>query len=560
MAITQKQEKTISPTYLDWQTLELEIDSFGTDADTKATRFQLYILYTLFGLSESEGRYFITDGGNDRGIDCVYINRERKEINFINTKTVSNFKKSRKNFPGAEVDKLSAFMTDFLNKNENTFTDINPRLCRFLNEIWNEFTADYKIILYLASNQAPLPQDALNRLVASLDHPSISIVEFHFPEITRNFHKRIKKPLVRELPFIKKFEHSIKDYKLLVGLVATDQIVKLVSSGTFSDPDPNLFGSNVRFDLGDVELNKTIRNGLITHESEHFACLNNGLTITCDKIISSPGIFPHKIVNPQIVNGCQTVLAILKAFAINSETTFSASVLVKIVQSENIDFADRIAIASNSQNRILPRDLRANDNLQIILAEGIKRLGYFYRRKRGEIYVGPARKEIDSRRCGQLILAFLKASPERAKTKSDAVFDEFYAEIFDPSIITPQLVINLHNFYENLLQKKTISVRQQRALSSSSFDEDWIIEGIYHVIFLVGELYRRNNRAPADENFYYEYSDIAFQIVESYFQRTRKAAYRVFRSVKAKEDLLHELDRFLNNPTEKHSVQLDLDF
>ncbi|TPJ42556.1 hypothetical protein FJ434_02190 [Mesorhizobium sp. B2-5-13] len=47
-------------------------------------------------------------------------------------------------------------------------------------------------------------------------------------------------------------------------------------------------------------------------------------------------------------------------------------------------FIERVALASNTQSRILNRDLRANDNIQRQLVECLRPHNYFYVRKRGE--------------------------------------------------------------------------------------------------------------------------------------------------------------------------------
>ena len=63
-----------------------------------------------------------------------------------------------------------------------------------------------------------------------------------------------------------------------------------------------------------------------------------------------------------------------------------AFVLIRLYQlpKDNDHLVKRITYATNSQNPVDLRDLRANDNIQQRLQMDIEQLGYNYRRKRTE--------------------------------------------------------------------------------------------------------------------------------------------------------------------------------
>lgn len=113
-----------------------------------------------------------------------------------------------------------------------------------------------------------------------------------------------------------------------------------------------------------------------------------------------------------------------------------------------------ISVATNSQSRIDARDLRANHPIARKLGAGLHRLGYHYVRKRGEVSTLPPEKTIDALKAGQLILAYLKGLPEKAKTDTTSMFAESFEDVFDPSFVTPKLLITAHQIFSDIEQEK----------------------------------------------------------------------------------------------------------
>jgi len=165
--------------------------------------------------------------------------------------------------------------------------------------------------------------------------------------------------------------------------------------------DERLIAQNVRYFLGNEnDVNREIRETLISGNSEDFWFLNNGLTIVCDQIMPvANGCHPLTLVNPQIVNGGQTAHVL---HSVGSDTLMQRGKGSKLIETNNAEFTERIGLASNTQSRILGRDLRANDHVQTRLAEIILSHGYFYRRKRGERSPLPTARTIDAARAGSV--------------------------------------------------------------------------------------------------------------------------------------------------------------
>ena len=89
---------------------------------------------------------------------------------------------------------------------------------------------------------------------------------------------------------------------------------------------------------------------------------------------------------------------------------------VRVIETSDALLIEEVSIATNSQSRIGSRDLRANSAIAKKLASGLERLGYYYVRKRGEKSAYSPDKTIDALKGGQLILAYVRGQPEKAKT------------------------------------------------------------------------------------------------------------------------------------------------
>lgn len=178
--------------------------------------------------------------------------------------------------------------------------------------------------------------------------------------------------------------------KVLVGFVNVNQFTRLVDR--YSDNE--LFELNVRYFLGaGKEVNRRIISTVTSDHSSWFGFMNNGVSITADKVITdsirSGGKMRIHLSNMQIINGCQTVNALYHAkYAKELKDKFqgNSNVMVRIYEIDpaNREFLDALIIATNSQNAIRPQDLVANDPVQIALQRLYAEYGIGYERKSGE--------------------------------------------------------------------------------------------------------------------------------------------------------------------------------
>lgn len=238
---------------------------------------------------------------------------------------------------------------------------------------------------------------------------------------------------------------------------------------------------------------------------------------------------------------------------------FEARLNVKIIETSDRDLIERIAIGSNTQNRIFGRDLRANDDIQTRLATSLGELGYFYRRKRGEQPPLPSLRIIDALRVGQLLLAYSGADPTKAKTGTNDIFGDLYETTFDPNRVTAELIKAAYVCFERIQDRKRAALAYQRQISKRSFEEAWIIEGAFHVLFAVGEFMRRKGFDLTDSERALSVIDDSFEVISHFVQlHPRISAYRLFRLTTSREQILNLFPTTQGRPTNPHQLNLPL--
>ena len=90
-----------------------------------------------------------------------------------------------------------------------------------------------------------------------------------------------------------------------------------------------------------------------------------------------------------------------------------------------MDIVHDITYATNSQNPVDFRDLKSNDEIQILLEQSAKDLGYIYKRKRDNL--GNA-NVIPATVAAEAVFAVWRGKPHLAKYKRNDFFDKYYAE------------------------------------------------------------------------------------------------------------------------------------
>jgi hypothetical protein len=208
-----------------------------------------------------------------------------------------------------------------------------------------------------------------------------------------------------------------------------------------------LLERNVRRYLGlqGNRVNQDIQYTLL-NDPGNFYFFNNGVTLTCDKFdYSSLQQTDHRVQvkDLQIINGGQTCMTIWKTLQnIGVDTAASGPyVLVRLYQlpSNNDDLVRKITYATNSQNPVDLKDLRANDDIQRKLEMNIRDLGYTYRRKRTDVQAKPT--DITVGLAAESVLSVWRKKPHQAKFFAREHFGRLYDDIFTQDINGSQVII-----------------------------------------------------------------------------------------------------------------------
>jgi hypothetical protein len=257
-----------------------------------------------------------------------------------------------------------------------------------------------------------------------------------------------------------RFDHAAQ-VESWVFSMRGDRIAEL-----FERAGPRLFARNIRGFMG---VQTAVNRGMVATlktEPERFFYYNNGITIVCDEAErkSSQSKDILQVGNPQIINGQQTTRT-LAAFPQNAA---KGSVLVKVIQVPRLaggnseafeELVSRIVAGTNWQNAIRPSDLMSNDRRQIDLERGLRKIGYFYLRKRqskseARRLVGKKQFYVVSKEELAQAVAGCDLDPHIIRSGREKLFtEELYSQVFpnsDPNYFLPRYRLMREVTYEAL--------------------------------------------------------------------------------------------------------------
>ncbi len=240
--------------------------------------------------------------------------------------------------------------------------------------------------------------------------------------------------------------------RTLTGRMSVSELARLTD-----EYDNRLFEKNIRRYLGLAgnRVNEAVASTLRDRDQRsNFYFYNNGVTITCSQ-------FSHnalqskdwvvKVSDLQIVNGGQTARTVQQVAKEVGTEIGEAEVLVRIYElpQKDAELVEAITFATNSQNPVDLRDLKANAPGQKALAQSISGLGYTYRAKREERQVMP--DEFTSAVIAEAVLAIWRDRPHQARFRGREHFGALYREIFTDDLNGAQAIIAalLHRHAEN---------------------------------------------------------------------------------------------------------------
>ncbi len=423
----------------------------------RATAFLFLVARTMFDLDDVETLDGIVDGGNDFGIDALYFDPPDQgeiRVTLIQGKYKMDLHGDAAFPENAIVKMIDAVGTLF---DPAKAVTTNERLRKRLEDV-RSFVAEGaipQVTAVAANNGEKWTQEAQRRIDNKEEEFSGQVDWRHVGSKRLLAMLQARKPIDTELRLVGQALVEDYDYRrVLMGRMSVAELARLTD-----EYDNRLFERNIRRYLGLAgnRVNEAVADTLRQPDRRpNFYFYNNGITITCSQ-------FRHnalqredwrvQVSDLQIVNGGQTartVQQVARDEGIGQDIE-AAEVLVRIYElgQDDAGLVESITFATNSQNPVELRDLRANDSRQKDLGESISALGYSYRAKREDRPVSS--DEFTSAVIAEAVLAVWRHRPHQARFRGRQHFGALYDTIFTKDLNGAQAVIAalLHRHAEN---------------------------------------------------------------------------------------------------------------
>ena len=414
----------------------------GNEEQKKSLAFVFLVAKTVLNLDDETVLEGIVDGGNDFGVDALYgepLDNGEIRVFLIQGKYKRKLKGDSA-FPETGVVKLIEAVSVLFDPEKNI--TLNPHLRERVEEI-RSFVREGAIprVVSIAANNGTLwSREAQERIDNASKEFGRQVEWRHAGSAELLELMQAEDPISATLQLSgQAVVESFGFRRALVGRMRVAELARLAN-----EHGDRLFEKNIRRYLGldGNRVNEAIAATLREkQEQSNFYFYNNGITITCSQFRHNAlqdQNWQVKLSDLQIVNGGQTTRTVQE---IDRQTgAGSAEILVRIyeLQSDDDDFVEAITYATNSQNPVDLRDLKANDQRQKNLATSILELGYAYRAKRENRPVSP--KEFTSAVVAEAVLAVWRRRPHQARFRSREHFGALYDTIFTKDLNGAQAV------------------------------------------------------------------------------------------------------------------------
>ncbi len=409
-----------------------------------STAFVCLCISTVLDISIIDALEFLTEGGNDAGIDGLHIG-DLQDNEFVVTIFQGKYKQKldgSSNFPENSIVKIIDTIRALFDPSKKL--TVNPNLKSGIEDIRALISDGYlPVIKVILCNNGLVWNDISQQKINNFGNKIIWLHWNHDKIINLlQKHRKVKE----SLQLVGKAIVEDFDYRrVLIGKVAVTEIQNLLDK--YGDI---LLERNIRRYLGlqKNRVNIGIQDSLLDSDKRsNFYFYNNGITMTCSKFRHNAMQTKDYIVNIddlQIINGGQTCMTIRETLS-RQQNLFpewdNTYVLLRLYElsEDNEKLVNDITYATNSQNPVDLSDLKSNDEVQLKLEIAIADLGYEYKRKRDDKNI--SNNIISSKLAGKTILAVWRKKPHQVKFREKEVFGQFYDEIFTKELNASQLIM-----------------------------------------------------------------------------------------------------------------------
>lgn len=342
-----------------------------------------YVLICEVGIDPITASQSVTDGGDDKGIDAIFIDRSTKLVYLVQSKWSDS---SAKSLSQADALKFINGVRRVLHDEWDGFNQKVLALKEQLQEVICDPTMKC-VCIVVSPSQLLIPTDTQSEIDKSLaefntlpDQPLVSFEPYNLSRLHRSLLEIAgSSPIDLQITLLEwgVIRHPHTAY---YGQIEVGDILDWKKHGN------TLFDKNLRNFQGQrTDVFNSISETLVT-EPKNFWYFNNGATLICSTIRKAPiyadkrekGIFECKAVS--VVNGAQTIGSVWHAGRDGAGLDPDTRMPIRIISLEKCedDFAVHLTRAANTQNRIGNRDFAALDPNQLRLASEMSLEGRKY--------------------------------------------------------------------------------------------------------------------------------------------------------------------------------------
>lgn len=357
--------------------------------------FNYWIISRIYSIDEELIPEYITEY-NDKGIDCFVHFEESKELYLIQNK-----------FYGEGTNITRNCLSDFLQTPLSLLKSNDYKKSYELQNIFNKAKDDpeYKIHMHFFATTNSKSDD-INKLVREFNNNQQNIscfVDASYFGLSELYDLYYGKNYKQDIEFTYSLgtinkgtfaslreEYGIEGlYEAYYIVTPVYEIYKMLLKA--EEIGYSIFEKNIREYLGDNIVNNGIVETLRSiDERKNFMYYNNGITVICQEIKSSQQDSYKKLrmiplVNPQIVNGCQTVSSIKKVLENvgdfekeykNVYVMLKALVIDDPDDIQNKKFYNNVVKFTNKQNAISEKAFTSNMDIFYRLQDEFRKRGF----------------------------------------------------------------------------------------------------------------------------------------------------------------------------------------
>ncbi len=459
----------------------------------------------LSGVPVHEAMESFVEGGGDKGLDIVYVPEGPGTLVIVQAK---RYRTPENNLPQSDIVKTLNGVRWLLNGDISDPT-VRPafraRAAEFREALTSYFPNVEVYLVCTCQRPAADGQAEIDMFLREANTPAEPVFSVFVADINeliarqrRALQETTPNEIILEFSKPNPYEHSTAEMRALIGSVSGRTIADL-----FDKHGNAILEANIRNYLGNVAINRLIeRTASDQSQASRFWFYNNGISIVCRQYYfrSQAETSKVRLLNAQIVNGCQTVHSLWHAFK-NGTLRDDVEVLVRIIEQPDPEFVPLVTRFNNSQNAVRSADLVGRDPIQMRLKEELEALGYYYETRRGDwkqyfsdrderiARFGPqyGDRVLRLKDAAQACAAFYLQQPVIAKNNTSLLTthvaeEGLYEEVFDAQVSAERVVVAVELMRK--ITAKRLSIVETGKPAKLAVYADWLPHADFYILAL----------------------------------------------------------------------------